>query len=214
MCICFKSFPFLRMTFYLVIHIPIRCSEIIPPIVLIMPVRFWKISACHKPFLSEGFEYILGNIRFRMLLKSTPGYGKIRVLTIEHTKAVMMFSRKNHVFHTGLFRHFRPLGRFEFSRIELLTQSVPIPILKLLIVIVTVTTDPVHIFGTQSPRFNNTRHGIKSPVKNNTELQITPLVQFLQYERVFRPFVGRWLFMYKCVLSSHSCGEQAKCHNK
>ena len=115
-----------------------------------MPVRLREITTHHETLLTESIPYVVSHVLARIVLERTVGDREISVFGIKGTKTVMMLTGEEHILHTGIFHHFRPLFRIEVHRIELILQT-EVPLLVFHVRKVFLTADPIHVFRTDRP---------------------------------------------------------------
>ncbi len=138
------------MSFYFVIYISVGSSISGPPIIFTVPVGFRKIGTNHKILFSECIKHILGNIGSGIILKCTVHNREICLLCIKQIKSIMMFSRKNHIFHSCRFSNFGPLIRIKLCWVEFMNQIIIISFV-IFICNCTISWNPVNIFRTDRP---------------------------------------------------------------
>ena len=121
-----------------------------------MPIGFGKISANHKPFVTKSPEYFLGYIAARIASKRRLCNFVVSLFGVKHAKAIVMFCRKNDVFHPRIFGGCGPFFRRKLRRVERILEIfvgffVFIPI----VFVGPASLTPTFVFGTQAPAFYN-----------------------------------------------------------
>ena len=156
---------------------------------LAVPVGLREIAANPHALLAEGIEHPPCHIAFGIVLEGMLGDGEIGILRVVHAESVVMLGGEDHVFHTSVLHDFGPLHGVELRRIELVFQP-PIPFLVLIVGHIPPASNPVDILGTDAPRLHDAGHRIESPVEDDAELEVAPLVEFFQHLGIGGPFVG------------------------
>ncbi len=150
-----------------------------------VPVGLREITAHPYIFLTEGIEHPSGHIALGIVFEGMFGDGEIGVLRVEHAETVVVLGREDHVLHTSILHHVRPLFGVEVHGVELVFQS-PIPFL-VRIIVVHVACNPV--FGADRPRLYDSGNGVDAPVEEHAKLLILPVVELGQHCGVGRPHI-------------------------
>ena len=159
----------------------------IPPVVLRVPVRLREVGAYHEVLLAEGFQHVFQHIALRIVAEGVLGNGEVGLLRVEHTETVVVFRGEDHVLHACIFHRIGPLLGVELRGIELVGQS-PVPVFILVEGARGVLRNPV--FVADGPRLHDARHAVDAPVHQHSELQVLPLVEFLQHQLIGWPHVS------------------------
>src|SRR5690606_22744073 len=159
-----------------------------------MPVRFRKISADFKTFVSECRENLFGDVCFWIFRKG--GVRRcdfiVRLFRIKHSKAVVVFRGENHVFHSGGFCSISPFFWIEVKWIEgFLEMFVIFYIVIISFSMFGITLCPTLVFGTETPAFYNTPLAVCSPMHKEAEFKILPGFEILHHLWVCRFLVAR-----------------------
>lgn len=94
-----------------------------------MPVGFAEIHPYAHPLLPECLEYLSRNIALRMICESALGVGDLvfGISGVEHTKAIVVLSRKNQIFHACLAASLCPALRVKLLRVEFVPDFLVLP---------------------------------------------------------------------------------------
>ena len=142
--------PPVRMLVPLIVLSAVRSGIIRIPIPLTMPVGLGKITSYHETFVTERVKHMISHVLARIVLERSVSDREIRIFGIKHTESVMMLGGENHIFHSRILHHFRPLLRIKLHRIEFILQS-EVPFLVIHIRHGSVSRNPVYVFRTDRP---------------------------------------------------------------
>ena len=165
--------PPVGMLVTLVVLHTVRSGVVVVPEPLAVPVGLREVAANHEVLLAESVEHVAGHVLAWILGKRAVGDGEVGVFRVEHAEAVVVLGGEDHVFHTGILHHVRPLFRIELRGVEGAGEA-PVPVLVALVRKFVGTCDPV--LRAEGPRFADAGYGVQSPVEQYAEFLVLPLV--------------------------------------